>query len=38
MPEHEEEIVAMRLGELRDNMQKTVEGIKALAETGVHAA
>jgi ligand-binding SRPBCC domain-containing protein len=38
MPEHEDEIVAMRLGELQDNMQKTVEGIKALAESGVHAS
>jgi hypothetical protein len=37
MPEHEEEIVAMRLGELQTNMQKTVEGIKALAESGVRA-
>ncbi|WP_328452173.1 MULTISPECIES: SRPBCC family protein [unclassified Amycolatopsis] len=37
MPEHEEEIVAMRLGELHDNMQRTVDGIKSLAETGVRA-
>ncbi len=37
MPEHEEEIVAMRLGELHDNMQRTVEGIKSLAESGVRA-
>jgi ligand-binding SRPBCC domain-containing protein len=37
MPEHEEEIVAMRLGELQDNMRKTVEGIKSLAESGVRA-
>lgn len=38
MPEHEAEIVAMRLGELQANMQKTVEGIKSLAESGVRAA
>jgi len=37
MPEHEEEIVAMRLGELQDNMRKTVGGIKSLAESGVRA-
>ncbi|MEA5363426.1 SRPBCC family protein [Amycolatopsis sp., V23-08] len=37
MPEHEEEIVAMRLGELQDNMRKTVEGIKSLAESDVRA-
>ena len=37
MPEHEDEIVAMRLGELGTNMQATVDGIKALAESGVRA-
>jgi ligand-binding SRPBCC domain-containing protein len=37
MPEHEEEIVAMRLGELQDNMRKTVGGIKSLAESGIRA-
>ncbi len=33
MPDREEEIVARRLGEWRANMQRTVEGIKELAET-----
>lgn len=34
MPEKEERIVARRLEEWRASMQATVEGIKALAETG----
>jgi hypothetical protein len=34
MPEHEAAIVTMRLGELKTNMQATVEGIKNLAEAG----
>jgi len=32
MPEREEEIVAGRLGEWSGNMQRTIEGIKALVE------
>ncbi|QQS25404.1 MAG: SRPBCC family protein [Actinomycetota bacterium] len=34
MPDKEEQIVARRLGEHRANMQRTVEGIKQLAEEG----
>jgi hypothetical protein len=34
MPEREDDIVANRLGEWRENMTLTVEGIKARAETG----
>ena len=34
MPEHEAAIVEMRLGELTQNMEATVEGIKNLAEVG----
>lgn len=32
-PEHEEQIVERRLGEHRTNMQRNLEGIKALAES-----
>lgn len=32
MPDREEEIVARRIGEWTDNMQRTIEGIKGLAE------
>jgi len=34
MPEREEDIVAKRIGEWTANMQRTIEGIKALAENG----
>lgn len=34
MPDKEEKILLRRLGEWRDNMTATVEGIKALAEGG----
>ncbi|GAA4906437.1 SRPBCC family protein [Streptomyces coeruleoprunus] len=36
-PDREEAIVAMRLGELRTNIEATLRGIKSLAETGEQA-
>jgi len=38
MPDREEDIVAGRLGEWSDNMQRTIEGIKGIAEGAERAS
>ena len=38
MPEREEDIVARRLGEWTDNMRRTIEGVKELAEAATEGA